>query len=93
MDDIARSRFKHLDVKKDEEGRLMVAEYEGWKTGDKIRVLEDDEEEGVWEGNEGTLELEIVGSPDYGNERVSFAIVQDGVDPLEVQPDNIEAVT
>lgn len=70
-----------------------VAEYEGWHFGERVRVIEDDEEAGAFEGDEGWLTLEMVGAPEHGNERVSAGFLGEGMaDPIEISLDSIEAM-
>ncbi|MGH2897173.1 MAG: hypothetical protein ACRDMZ_00750 [Solirubrobacteraceae bacterium] len=70
-----------------------VAECGGWHFGERVRVIDDDEESGMFAGDEGWLVLETVGAAEHGNERVCFGVLADGfADPVEVQPDNIESV-
>lgn len=88
---MSESRYAHLNPTKDENGSWVVAEYEGWKTGQKIRALEDDEDEGIYAGDEGTLLIEVVGSPEYGNERIAFSIKTEQMDAAEVARANFEA--
>lgn len=41
-------------------------------------VIEDDEDEGLYSGDEGELTACVVGAPEYGNERVAFAFKVEG---------------
>jgi hypothetical protein len=70
-----------------------ILEKDGWRYGERIRVIEDTDE-GVNAGDEGFLTICEVGAPEFGNVRACFSIV--GVEsmvpePFEVDPDNIEA--
>ena len=70
-----------------------IEECEGWYFGERARVVEDDEDEGAYAGDEGFLIIEIVGSTKYGNERNAFSLIIDGSDsPVSVEADNLEGV-
>lgn len=43
-------------------------------------VAVEDENEGLYEGDEGVLEVSVVGAPQYQNERVWFGFTADGTD-------------
>lgn len=92
------SRFAHLTIEVNEDGgRVVKDEVQGFKTGQTVRVLADADEQGpfagTYEGDEGPLQIEVVGAPEYGNERLSFGIKAEGFDEFtDVDPDNIEAV-
>jgi hypothetical protein len=63
-----------------EDGREAVLKY-------RWGVIEEDEDEGLLEGDEGTVTASVVGSPKYGNERVWFGFTADGLDsPVECRP-------
>jgi hypothetical protein len=95
---MAESRFAHLTVEVDEEGsRIVKDEVDGFKSGQKVRVLHDADESGpfagTYAGDEGELRIEVVGAPEYGNERLSFGIKTEHFDEFtDVDPDNIEVV-
>jgi hypothetical protein len=85
------------------EGALRVFGYSAreWRDGEegieavlgRFRVLADDEREGVFEGDEGTLTACVVGSAYYGNRRVMFGFTPDGNDGAdEVDLDNMDPV-
>lgn len=70
-----------------------VRDYDGWTFGDRVRVLEDDDEAGLSEGEEGVLVLEKVGAPEFNSERVAVSILIDGESSTrEVDPGIIEGV-
>lgn len=70
-----------------------VAELDGWHYGERVRVLEDDDDAGIGSGEEGWLVLMMVGAAKYQNEHVSVGIVVDGSDSaLDVSLDNLEGV-
>lgn len=48
----------------------IVEEYQGWNHGERVRIVEEDEDRGFFEGDTGTLYISMVGAPEYGNERV-----------------------
>lgn len=75
----------------DEEADRAVDTFEGFTYGERVRVLGDEDSEGLCAGDEGHIVISTVGGAEYRNERVAIAIIVDGMDaPLEVQPDNIE---
>lgn len=67
-----------------------VHELDGFQFGERVRVIEDDEDNGIFAGDEGDLILEEVGAVEYGSQRVMACIVQDGMGPMEISTDNIE---
>lgn len=69
-----------------------VLEVEGWKTGDRVTLLTD--KEFCFEGDEGEIEIEQVGSPLYHNLALKIFFKPDGSDEAiqEVSPEEIEAV-
>jgi hypothetical protein len=70
-----------------------VLRHDDWSYGDRVRAIADDEDNGVFSGDEGYLILEMVGAPEYHNERVSLGLLAEGFsDPVDVDPDNIEPV-
>lgn len=84
------------------EHHMLVAEE--WRDGEdgteavlKYRwgVIEEDEDAGLFEGDEGRVVASVVGAAKYGNERVSFGFVADGMDgPVECRPlDNVDPLT
>jgi hypothetical protein len=96
-----KSQFDHLTIETDDEGsRIVTDEVNGWKTGQKIRVIDDADESGpyagTYAGDEGELRIEVVGAPEYGNERLSYGIKTEHFDEFtdftDVDPDNIELV-
>lgn len=46
----------------------------------RFRVIEDDEDHGLYADDEGVLEACIVGSVEYRNQRVSLSFIPDGYD-------------
>lgn len=77
----------------DDADEEAVLEAEGFTYGDRVRVVEDNEEEGVFAGDEGFVLPCKVGAAAYGNERVMLAFLIDGFDsPVEVTPDSIEQI-
>lgn len=80
-----------LDAELDDPER-KVEEYEGIYFGQKARVLEDDEENGVFEGDEGRIIIEKLGAAEYGNLRTAMFIIIDGMGPVEVEPENLELI-
>ena len=70
-----------------------VEEHEGWHFGERVRVIEDDEVHGFYEGDEGVLVISRVGSAEYRNERVAVSILIDGTDsPMEIDTMAIEGI-
>jgi hypothetical protein len=70
-----------------------VAELDGWQFGEAVRILEDDEDNGIFEGAEGWIGFERVGSAEYHTERVQPVFYEQHYDSgNEVSLDNIEAV-
>lgn len=56
-------------------------------------VIEDNDEAGIYEGDEGTLIACVVGAAEFGNERVAFVFTADGCDSgSEVSPYDVEAI-
>lgn len=47
---------------------------------DRWVVVHDDEDRGLYEGDEGVLTLCVVGAEQYGNRRVSLSFVADDMD-------------
>lgn len=82
-----------LDALLDDPER-KVETHEGWTYGERVRVVQDDENEGLFEGTEGNLLIEKLGAAEYGNVRVGVFFVEDGMDgPVEVRDyDYIEGV-
>lgn len=99
-----------MAAEQDEQQRLIEAELEKrmlvaaeWRDGEDGReavlkhrwyVTEEDEDNGLFEGDEGTVSACVVGSAKYRNTRVSFSFTPDGCDggsdciPLE----NVDAI-
>lgn len=84
---VADLRAKGLEIDR------PVKECEGWTIGERVRVLEDDENEGLYSGDEGVIIPEEVGAIEYGNLRTRLYMVIDGQDAmLAIDGFNIEAV-
>lgn len=70
-----------------------VASMEDFTFGDRVHVLEDDEDNGISEGEEGILLFFRVGAAQYGNVHTAAYILLDGTDtPTPVDLGNVEAV-
>lgn len=76
-------------------------EVQEWREGEdgpeavlgRFRVLADNEDEGVFEGDTGTLVVCLVGAPEYGNEGLSYGLYLEGRDgPVEASLHDLEAV-
>lgn len=68
-----------------------VERYEGYSFGERVRVVEDDDRDGLFAGDEGYLVLQEVGAAEYGNVRTDVGILMDGYDsPQSTDIDNIE---
>lgn len=62
-----------------------VKEHDGFVFGERIRVLEDDEDQGLYADDEGVLIIEKVGHPGGHNERTAVYLIVDGTDsPVEI---------
>jgi hypothetical protein len=46
----------------------------------RFRVIEDDEDRGLYVDDEGRLEACVVGAAEYGNQRVALSFTPDGYD-------------
>jgi hypothetical protein len=87
MDDEERERHTQMI-----DDALKRAGYEARSWGldeddDRVRAdlgrfvaLEDDEDEGIFEGDLGVLYASVVGAQRYGNERVWFGFMAEGTD-------------
>lgn len=53
----------------------------------RYTVTEDDDEHGLYSGDEGELTACRVGAPEYGNVRVAFSFTTDGLDGGNDVPD------
>lgn len=72
----AKTGFDDLDE--------AVEEHEGWHYGERVRVVDDvDEETGPWAGDEGYVVINKLGAARYGNERVAIHFLADGTDAPE----------
>jgi hypothetical protein len=95
MDDSLRAaiaRVQQATGYADEDAERAVPEYNGWQYGERVRIIEDDEREGLFAGDEGFIVIGEVGAPEYGNVRTAIHIIPDGMDgPCEVAYDNIES--
>lgn len=78
-------------VTDDEMFERPVLEHDGYSFGERIRIVADDEQRGLYGGDMGYLILGEVGAPQYGNVRTAMHILIDEYDSLEeVTPDDIE---
>lgn len=69
-----------------------VKDYEGFTFGERVRVLEDSEEDGVYAGDEGTVIIEKVGHAGGYNERTGVFLLIDGqIDPVEITALEVES--
>lgn len=81
-----------------EEEGLPIREWREMEDGPeavlgRARVIEDDEEEGVFVGEEGELTCCTVGAASLGNLRPSFALyIKDRSGPVEVPIENVELI-
>jgi len=77
-----------------EELDLQMLAIQGWRLGEgdepeallkgRWVVIEEDEDAGLFGGDEGTVTASVVGSPKYGNERVFLGFTADGTEsPVE----------
>lgn len=61
------------------------------------RVITEDDERGLWDGDEGLVTAQIVGAAQYGNMRVCFTFTSDDLDPMsgpEIVPfDDVEQIS
>jgi hypothetical protein len=48
----------------------------------RVRILEDDDNEGLLADTEGELSASVVGAAHFGNERVAFHYTEDGMDEM-----------
>lgn len=81
----------HYDPAEDGEDRLVLS-YEGFTFGDRVRVIDDDEENGLYADEEGYAVISKAGAAEYRNVRTVLAVLVDGTDcPMEAHPDNLEA--
>jgi hypothetical protein len=79
---------KYLD-----DPECAVKEYEGFTFGERVRVLEGDDDEGVYEGDEGTVIIETLGSAELGSARTAVFLVVDGlIDPVEITRLEVESI-
>lgn len=57
------------------------------------RVIEDDEDAGLYAGDEGAISACVVGAEQYGNRHVSYSFHADGFDPVDLPSfDLVEAI-
>lgn len=74
------------------EEEQAVFEYEGWNYGERVRVTVDNDEEGVFSGDEGYLVPCKLGSVEHRSARTALYMLVTGMSsPVEVKPDEIEA--
>jgi hypothetical protein len=70
-----------------------VKEHDGFTFGERVRVLEGDDDEGVYEGDEGTVIIEALGLAELGSARTAVFLVVDGlIDPVEITGLEVEPV-
>jgi hypothetical protein len=75
----------------EDEPARAVEEHEGWHYGERVRIVEDDDDEGLFADDTGYLILSEVGARKYGNLHTKPYFLPDGMDtPLPVSLDNIE---
>lgn len=61
----------------------IVQEYEGYHHGERVAILTDRfEDEGVYDGEEGTLHICEVGSEEHGNKHVAMYFKGDDMDEV-----------
>lgn len=72
-----------------------------WREGDegleaalgRFRVTVDDDDQGLYEGDEGEVTACVVGAPEYENERVSFSFTSDEMESgMPVHLDQVEGI-
>lgn len=84
--------IEELEALLDELDR-KVEEYDGLRFGDRGRIVEDNENLMIYEGEEGYVILETVGAPEYGNVHTGVYFLVDGSDsPMQVTSDLIEVI-
>jgi hypothetical protein len=95
MDDALRATIARVQQSTgfvDADAERAVASHEGWNYGERVRIVEDDEREHLYAGEEGYVIISEVGAPEYGNVRISLCILLDDTDcPMPVSPFNIES--
>lgn len=65
-----------------------------WRYGDRVRAIEDDDEEQFWSGDEGYIVIEEVGAPEHNNVRTVCYFLVDNTDcPVNFHPDAVEDVS
>lgn len=86
--------INHHTHKGDDMGdERIVEEYEGWHNEDAVRYVGESTEE-LSEGEEGTIEINEVGSMEYGNLRTAIFFKPEGADEAitEVSPSDLEGI-
>lgn len=69
-----------------------VKKYDDFTFGERVRLLEDNEEEGVFAGEEGRVIIEQLGSEEHGSLRTAVFLVAEGfVDPVEITGLEVES--
>jgi hypothetical protein len=58
----------------------IVEEHEGYHHGERVSLLRDFEDYGLFEGEEGTLHICEVGSEEYGNKHVAMFFKSEDAD-------------
>lgn len=75
----------HLERELGEPPENPLREADGWSFGERVTVIEDDDDHGLCAGDEGMLVIESIGG------RTVHSILMDGNDTtLQVDPDNID---
>lgn len=70
-----------------------VEVYQDWHFGTRVRIIEDDEDNGNYADDEGLLVFEEVGAPEYHNVRTAVGVVLDGYDSYNnIELDNVEPI-
>ena len=78
-------------IRKLTEVERPVASKAGFIFGQRVRVLEDDEDNGIFAGDEGWLVIEEVGAAEYHNIRTVLGFLADGLDCANtIASDNLE---
>lgn len=88
---LAREVEKVKEATGYDEESPAVLEHAGWTYGERARAIDDDEEHGVFAGDEGYMVPCQVGAAEHGNLRTALYFLADGTNsPVEVDPDNLE---
>lgn len=88
---IAMEKIRKATGYVEDEPSRAVEEHEGWHYGERVRIMEDDDAEGLYEGDAGYLIFSEVGARAHGNLHIKPYFLMDGYDsPSPVSLDNIE---